>query len=318
MLGNEWISISPHNSALGLMSWVFGPPSRSYDGPYPSKEQALAILSEATEVAMPDILSDRIPCGPDVCLLEEGVGPALVSGLGFYPLDKPDDSDEDQIKISAVFYQERCLVLRIRQKRNYLDYLLLIDRTKGKPFAYFHILKEGQPRMGRNYHPVNYYDPEYLHALQGAADKGDMESLKRLLDRGVEIDLQTDTGGTALLTAVYRGQAHAVSFLLARGADVNKADNSGHTPLFHLDIDDGTMCALLLKHGADITLRDWWGNTPLLHTVSHGNPDVVEKLLAAGADRNDTDRDGKDAWAMARERKNPRIIELLKKKGKEK
>ena len=70
--------------------------------------------------------------------------------------------------------------------------------------------------------------PSPLHA---AADRGDMEALKRLLaDPAVPVDAPDSTGRTALLHAVLAQRTAAVRMLLAAGADPAHADRAGLTP----------------------------------------------------------------------------------------
>ena len=250
--GNEWVYIIPHNLALRLMSRTFGPPSRSYDGPYPSKDEALALVAGAASVPLSGLMADRIEVDGRACSLEEGVGYALVTGLGFFPEYEADTPGEERIKVSAAIHQERCLVLRIRQEEVRGDYLVLSDTANGKPFAYFDL-----PRRGRSGPPVRYYDPKYIHALQSAAKKGEAGTLERLAGLGVAIDLQTRTGRTALMTAVEHSHVEAVSVLLAHGAAVNIKDNNRQTALHLLGQNEEEIHDLLLQYGADVKVHDY-------------------------------------------------------------
>ena len=70
--------------------------------------------------------------------------------------------------------------------------------------------------------------PTPLHA---AADRGDVETLRKLLDSATTpVDAPDATGRTALLHAVLAQQVGAVRLLLAAGADPAHADRAGLTP----------------------------------------------------------------------------------------
>jgi uncharacterized protein len=111
-------------------------------------------------------------------------------------------------------------------------------------------------------------------------------------------------GLTPLLYASRQGCLECVKALVDARADVNLADPEGVTPLivavmnFHFDVG-----AYLLKNGANPNKWDWWGRTPLycavdLNTIPHGGrPDrisldettslkMIELLLDAGANPN--------------------------------
>ena len=67
--------------------------------------------------------------------------------------------------------------------------------------------------------------------LHAAADRGDVDTLKRLLSNAATpVDAPDATGRTALLHAVLAQQAAAVRLLLAAGADPAHADQAGLTP----------------------------------------------------------------------------------------
>jgi len=58
---------------------------------------------------------------------------------------------------------------------------------------------------------------------------------------------------------------------------------------------------LLLTRGAEPSPADSGGSTPLHTAAGHGNVAIIERLLAAGADRAALNRDGKTPADIARQ-----------------
>ena len=79
---------------------------------------------------------------------------------------------------------------------------------------------------------LNAREPESGSTLLTlAASRGHSAAVWVLLDRGADVNSQSDTGGTALHHATFFGHAETVRILLARGADPEVTNNRGQTPL---------------------------------------------------------------------------------------
>jgi ankyrin repeat protein len=87
-----------------------------------------------------------------------------------------------------------------------------------------------------------------------ASEKGHVEVVKLLLDRGAEIDKQTFF--TALHLASYNGYVEVVKLLLDRGAEIDK-QTFGGTAL-HLASQNGhvEVVRILLQKGAASNIKD--------------------------------------------------------------
>ena len=70
-----------------------------------------------------------------------------------------------------------------------------------------------------------------LTPLFVACRSGHEEVVKLLLARGADINQANDVGSTPLYVACYNGHGEVVELLLARGADINQATRDSTTPL---------------------------------------------------------------------------------------
>jgi ankyrin repeat protein len=96
-----------------------------------------------------------------------------------------------------------------------------------------------------------------------------------------------------------------IRLLLSRGAEVNKENHKGSTPLNFLCYGEDSrthtveMVRELLAAGAKVDHRDRRGMTALLVCCSSGRSDFIEALRAAGADPTARDNERRSAHAIA-------------------
>jgi uncharacterized protein len=142
-------------------------------------------------------------------------------------------------------------------------------------------------------------------ALWQAAAKGDVGRIKALLDDGVGVDAVDERGNSALMIAAWKGQTAAVSLLLDRGANIDLQDNYGKTALFIAAwFNRAPVVKELLARRANTELRATTpspGGTPLVRAVDKANEEIVQLLLAAGADLTAADNEGVTPLANARD-----------------
>jgi len=112
---------------------------------------------------------------------------------------------------------------------------------------------------------------------QKAAD-GDVEMMKRLLDRGLESDKFLFTG--LLKNACLHEDVDVIEFLLGKGADINNQDGIFKESALMVAAENGRVKAvkILLKHGADPNLKNKYGKAALDIANQYGGKGVVEIL----------------------------------------
>ncbi|MFQ6629145.1 hypothetical protein Gotur_007188 [Gossypium turneri] len=84
--------------------------------------------------------------------------------------------------------------------------------------------------------------------------------------------------------AAYNGDLHRLKRLIGAGADPNKTDYDGRSPL-HIAASRGyeDITGFLIEQKVDLNISDKFGNTPLLEAIKHGHDQVTYLLVQAGA-----------------------------------
>ncbi len=119
-----------------------------------------------------------------------------------------------------------------------------------------------------------------------AAIGGDAGITGLLLDAGARHDARAKLGWTALGLAAVKGHVEVARTLLDAGADPGARDAYGWTPLMRAAHHGHTAVVRLLLESPDVDLSlvQESGATVLHLGAAGGEPDVVELLLARGAD----------------------------------
>jgi ankyrin repeat protein len=145
------------------------------------------------------------------------------------------------------------------------------------------------------------------------------EVVRYLLSHGADPNIQTnETGSPVLAGLTFGDHLECVRHLLEAGADPNRAcDATGETPLHGAvtdkDLDRTQLVRLLLDYGADPNAKTkpgirsyaFWrdartrGETPLHRAAAYSAVNIIEMLLAAGADTTirDVNGDSPLGWA---------------------
>ncbi|MBD2462459.1 ankyrin repeat domain-containing protein [Oscillatoria sp. FACHB-1407] len=128
-------------------------------------------------------------------------------------------------------------------------------------------------------------------AMQFAADQEMLEIVKILADAGADLNWN-DPGFRPLKKAIDKGNVEMLQILLDAGAEITFA--TGFNPLVEAASKTNTpeIIQLLLNAGCDVNGTNRGGDTALVNACLHGYDAVVHTLLTAGADANQSRKDG--------------------------
>jgi uncharacterized protein len=192
--------------------------------------------------------------------------------------------------------------------------------------------------------------------LHRAARANDTARIKALLKSGVAIEARDEAQRTALLAATHANAVDAARVLIEAGADVNAKDSIHDTPYLYAAAEGRLeILVLTLKAGANLKDTNRYGGTGLIPAAHHGYPenvrellktsvaidhvnrlgwtalletvilsdggpahqDILQQLIAAGANVNLADADGVTPLAHARQRGYTEMVSILDKAGAE-
>ena len=140
-----------------------------------------------------------------------------------------------------------------------------------------------------------------MEAIHTAAARGDVDALRRELERGVS----PDSVGPHSLVPLHFSAAHGASgednqlacirLLIDAGANVSAADDSNMSAILYAAIEGySALVTALLDAGADANHRDRTNWTPLHHAIySNRSADCTRLLINAGADADARCDDGR-------------------------
>lgn len=178
---------------------------------------------------------------------------------------------------------------------------------------------------------VNVQLPNGISVLhRSIMDCRDEEMLQLLLKHGADVSVKDLRGNTPLLRSCTRWQNSSregwrltifniYKLLLESGASCNEPNEHGITPFLAV-LNSGNMdmeiFKLSLDHGADVRAIDSSGRTGLhWAAMNHFGADMIEILLDQGLNVDCQTEDGRTALHLATFHQNPRVCEVLLRRG---
>ncbi|XP_068616787.1 histone-lysine N-methyltransferase EHMT1-like [Brachionichthys hirsutus] len=135
---------------------------------------------------------------------------------------------------------------------------------------------------------LDMFDEEQRTPLMAACENNHLDTVKYLLRAGAAVGLKDVMGFTCLHLAAKLGHRDIVLHLLSKASRcINGQDDGGWTPItWAIEYKHKELVQLLLARGADVNIRDKEENVCLHWAALSGCDDVARPLLEAGCDLN--------------------------------
>jgi len=167
---------------------------------------------------------------------------------------------------------------------------------------------------------INVCNSEGTTALHAACSRGNTAMIETLLKvEGIEINRQDRSGNTPLHLACATGTLATIATLIKHGATYELKNRLEMHP-FHVAVTAGKLDVVMMlqndkrvsKSKEELVLaKDEDGNTMFLLAVRGGHDKVVEFLLQNGAQINDINNNGSNAFHLAAAVNSCSIMEKL-------
>lgn len=155
-------------------------------------------------------------------------------------------------------------------------------------------------------------------ALHLAANTGSVGIVRLLLEHGADVVVRNIGGATALHLAASSGHADIAQLLIDHGADIHAKDVNQETPL-HEAAENGSkeIVKLLVSRGAVIDGQGAWKETPLHRAAQFGGIENAKLLIDCGANLDVQSVIGETALHLAALTNRPEMVEYLLAHGAE-
>ena len=146
-----------------------------------------------------------------------------------------------------------------------------------------------------------------------------IQCVEILLGKGAAVNYKSEEGMSPLMKACELGQIQLVELLWQRGGKIGDRGSEGRTPLhFSVDTnfgDNSDVVQFLLAHGADVNSPDHLGRTPLHLAAQRGAIQSLNVLVAAHARLKAYDKRRKTPLDLAVENRRESCVDALKAAG---
>lgn len=157
---------------------------------------------------------------------------------------------------------------------------------------------------------IRYTEDQKL--LITAAREGQLEVIKDLMKKGLDVDCELKYGSSALMIAASRGHCDIVRVIASAGGKVNRRNKFGISPLSEAaERGHHQVLRTLVEFGADVNMLHNNGGTAILAAAVRRDLKTVKVLLELGANVDIENFDGWSARKWVLSESDPPFLEAL-------
>jgi ankyrin repeat protein len=156
-----------------------------------------------------------------------------------------------------------------------------------------------------------------MTALMQAVKKNDVEAVRQLIGKGIDVNQLDANNDSPLIMAAYKGHTEIVALLLKAGADVAAVDPGMKATALHAAAYAGNTEAakLLIEFGIDIDKQGPVNGYTALHdAIWENNVETARVLIEAGAKLTLKSRDGETPLEFAKSKHRQEIISFIERR----
>lgn len=167
-----------------------------------------------------------------------------------------------------------------------------IEKLRYKDSPYIPLIGENPFYPDKDYawymEPPTVFPHTKRHRAMRAICKNDLKELKKVLDEGFDIDSPVDLQKekTPLGLAAYLNRPQIIEYLILRGADVDRSDRLGNTPLMDTVERLNLECMMnLMKYGANTSKKNLFQKLPAEKALDNDYSSVKNYIENEGANK---------------------------------
>ncbi|MGJ5641666.1 ankyrin repeat domain-containing protein [Formosa sp. S-31] len=242
-------------------------------------------------------------------LLERGAKTDLLDNHGFTVLNFAAATGQSNTKVYDLCLENGANLQSDLDHHGANALLLVSQRAKDFNTIYYFVSK------GLD---INGKDAEGNGIFHYVAKSGNIDMLNQLIEKGIDYNYKNNEGGNAMMFASMGGRGTSnglelFKFLESKGISPNVTTSTGETPLHALGgkSKDAEIINYFIAKGVDVNQADQNGNTAFLNAASRNTLDIVKLLAKEVKTINATNKKGESALALAVQNNSAAVVTYL-------